>query len=166
MTSQKCNEPDELTQAGSQAKIEEFFSTSMEFTGSQLSDEVLKSIFDAAFIDTEIDDDGDLFVKDDLHVWVQGLPDQDCFSFTAYIGAEGDHLRAKLLEACNKFNQSYLGLKVALVDDNKAIGFNYAVLMKGGAAVDGKEIVRLLKYFQDVVGAAMDDELFSFLAEE
>ena len=38
---------------------------SMQSNCSQLSTEVLKSIFDAAFIDTELDEDGDLCVTKD-----------------------------------------------------------------------------------------------------
>lgn len=44
----------------------------MEFNCSQLSNEVLTSIVDAAFIDIELDDDGDLFVTDDMRVLVEG----------------------------------------------------------------------------------------------
>ena len=52
------------------------------------------------------------------------------------------------------------------MEGNKVIAFNYALLMKGGGTIEGKEIVRLLKYFQDVVAASMEDEAFEFLAEE
>jgi hypothetical protein len=37
----------------------------MQSNCSQLSTEVLKSIFDAAFIDTELDEDSDLCVTED-----------------------------------------------------------------------------------------------------
>lgn len=138
----------------------------MEFKCSQLSDDVLKSIFDAAFVDTEVDEDGDLFVKDDLNVWVHGLPEQDAFSFTAFFRIEEEHPREKLLEACNQFNQLYLGLKATLSEDGKVIGFNYAVLMKGGGTIEAKEIVRLFKYFQDVVSCGLEDDAFAFLSED
>jgi hypothetical protein len=138
----------------------------MEFKCSQLSTEVLKSIFDAAFIDTEIDEDGDLFVTDDMQVWVEGLPEQDCFQYTAFFRIDKEHPREKLLEACNAFNATYLGLKAHIIEGNKVIAFNYALLMKGSGTIEGKEIVRLLKYFQDVVAASMEDEAFEFIAEE
>ncbi|MFM7675337.1 MAG: YbjN domain-containing protein [Synechococcus sp.] len=137
----------------------------MEFKCNQLSDDVLKSIFDAAFIDTEVDDDGDLFVTDDMRVLVEGLPDQDCFQFTAYFGIDKKHSRESLLEACNSFNTSYLGLKAGITDGSEAIVFNYAVLMKGGGAIEAKEIIRLFKYFQDVVSASLEDEILSFISE-
>ena len=138
----------------------------MEFNCSQLSDDVLKSIFDAAFIDTELDEDGDLFVTDDMRVLVEGLPDQDCFQFTAFFRITKTHPREKLLEACNSFNESYLGLKASIMDGNEVITFNYAVLMKGGGKIEAKEIIRLLKYFQDVVSASMEDEELRFIAQE
>lgn len=137
----------------------------MEFNCSQLSDEVLKSIFDAAFIDTELDEDGDLFVTDEMRVLVESLPDQDCFQFTAYFRIDKKHARDKLLEACNSFNESYLGLKASIMEGNEVIAFNYAVLMKGGGTIEAKEIIRLFKYFQDVVSASMEDEELSFIAE-
>ena len=137
----------------------------MEFSCSQLSTEVLKSIFDAAFIDTEIDDDGDLVVSDDMQVWVEGLPDQDCFQYTAFFRIDKEHPREKLLEACNSFNDSYIGLKASILENNKVITFNYALLMKGGGTITGKEIVRLFKFFQDVVAASMEDEAFAFIVD-
>jgi len=138
----------------------------MEFNCSQLSDEVLKSIFDAAFIDTELDEDGDLFVTDEMRVLVEGLPDQDCFQFTAYFRIDKEHAREKLLEVCNNFNESYLGLKASLTEGNEVITFNYAVLMKGGGKIEAKEIIRLFKYFQVVVSASMEDEELRFIAQE
>ena len=127
----------------------------MEFSCSQLSNDVLKSIFDAAFIDTEVDEDGDLIVADDMQVLVEGLPDQDCFQYTAFYRIDESQSRQKLLETCNEFNATYLGLKANVPEGNKVIAFNYAVLMKGGGKIEGKEIVRLFKYFQDVVAAAL-----------
>jgi hypothetical protein len=138
----------------------------MEFSCSQLSNEVLKSIFDAAFFDTEIDEDSDLIVTDDMQVWVEGLPEQDCFQYTAFFRIDKEHPREKLLEACNEFNATYLGLNANVPEGSKVIAFNYAVLMKGGGKIEGKEIVRLLKYFQDVVAASMEDEAFQFIVEE
>ena len=117
-------------------------------------------------IDTEIDEDGDLTVTDDMQVWVEGLFEQDCFQYTAFFRIDKEHPREKLLEACNTFNATYLGLKANIVEGNKVIAFNYALLMKGGGTIEAKEIVRLLKYFQDVVAASMDDEAFEFIAEE
>jgi hypothetical protein len=137
----------------------------MQFNCSQLSDEVLKSIFDAAFIDAEIDEDGNLFVTDDMRVSVEGLPDQDCFQFTAAFQIDKKPTREKLLEACNSFNEAYLGLKAFVIESNELIVFNYAVLMKGGGVIEAKEIVRLFKYFQDVVTASMEDDAFAFIAE-
>lgn len=137
----------------------------MEFNCSQLSDDVLKSIFDAAFIDTELDEEGDLIVSDEIKIWVQGLPEKDCFQFTTFFGIDEEYPREKLLEACNAFNESYLGLKASIMEGNKTMVFNYALLMKGGGVIEAKEIVRLFKYFQNVVAASLDDEMFSFIAE-
>lgn len=130
----------------------------MEFSIKQLSNDVLKSIFDAAFLEAEIDSDGDLFVKDDYTVWVDGMPDKDCFGFRCYIGIEDQHSRASLLECCNSFNFSYLGLRVFVGPKNDVLGFSYHVLMKGGGKIEAKEIVRLFRYFQEVVRDALDDE--------
>lgn len=52
------------------------------------------------------------------------------------------------------------------MEGNEVITFNDAVLMKGGGAIEAKEIIRLFKYFQDVVSASMEDEELSFLGEE
>jgi hypothetical protein len=138
----------------------------MEFSCSQLSNDVLKSIFDAAFIDTEVDEDGDLIVADDMQVLVEGLPDQDCFQYTAFYRIDESQSRQKLLETCNEFNATYLGLKANVPEGNKVIAFNYAVLMKGGGKIEGKEIVRLFKYFQDVVAAALEDEALLTIMHE
>jgi hypothetical protein len=135
----------------------------MEFSINQLSVEVLKSIFDAAFIETEMDEGGELFVKDDLCVWVEGNPDQDCFSYTSVFGIENDHKRVKLLDACNGFNTRFYGLKAFITENNDTLVFNYTVLMKGGGTIAGKEIVRLLRFFQEAVSAALNDEIFEFL---
>lgn len=130
----------------------------MEFAVDQLSNEVLKSIFDAAFLEAQIDEDGDLFVKDTYKVWVHGMPEKDCFEFKCYIGIGEGHSRQQLLECCNNFNCSYLGLKVWTVPDNDGLGFAYQVLMKGGGRIEGKEIIRLFRYFQEVVRDSLADQ--------
>lgn len=101
-----------------------------------------------------------------MQVWVEGLPEQDCFQYTAFFRIDKEHPREKLLEACNTFNATYLGLKAHIAEDNKVIAFTYVLLMKGGGTIEAKEIVRLFKYFQDVVADSMDDEAFEFIAEK
>lgn len=136
----------------------------VEFAIEQLSNDVLKSIFDAAFLEAEIDEDGDLFVKDTCKVWVHGMPDRDCFEFKCFIGIGDGFSRQQVLEACNRFNGAYLGLKVSAVPDNDGLGFAYQVLMKGGGKIEGKEIIRLFRYFQEVVRDSLSDEdVFDFL---
>lgn len=137
----------------------------MEFTIEQLSTDVLKTIFDAAFLDSTIDEDGDLCVEDGMKVWVHGMPEKDSFGYTAYFGISSSVERIKLLEACNSFNETYLGLKATATEGNEAIAFNYTVLMKGGGKIEAKEIVRLLRYFQDVVRNALGDDMFDEFTE-
>jgi len=64
----------------------------------QLSNDVLKSIFEAAFLEAEIDEDGDLFVKDTYKVWVHGMLDRDCFEFKCFIGIGDGFSRQQVLE--------------------------------------------------------------------
>lgn len=135
----------------------------MEFSIEQLSSEVLKSVFDAAFLETGIDEDGDLYVKDEYRIWVRGMPTKDCFGFSCFMGIGEEHSREKLLECCNRFNMSYLGLKVSAMDSNDSLLFQYQTLIKSGGKIEGKEIVRLLRYFQEVIRDSLDDEeVFDF----
>ncbi len=72
--------------------------------------------------------------------------------------------RATLLEACNKFNDEYLGLKVIPSPSNKALCFSYAVLVRGYGRVESLEIISLFRHFQRVVRASLvDEEVFDFL---
>ena len=124
-------------------------------TPDNLTKEYLKSIFDAAFMDTCYDDDGDLKVKERINCFV--LPDKDRkdrVRLMTMFGFKPDTSELLRLQAVNRINAGYLIVK-ANVAENDTLMFTWDIPIAGG--ITKKAFVLAVKRFCFIPHDAIDD---------
>ena len=130
---------------------------------AELDGETLKSIFDAAYVDCAVDEDGNCIVQDDLTVGVGAEPARDLFKLFSYFSTSGT--REQALEFCNRFNLQLVVVR-AQVRDEPDSGGQWPVLFDHDRwcfdeeRLDPKGLVRSVRLFQQIVryGIARFDE--------
>ncbi|MDZ7268380.1 MAG: YbjN domain-containing protein [candidate division KSB1 bacterium] len=98
-------------------------------TPENLSTELLKSMFDAAFMETSIDEDGDLQVRDGIGCYVFAREDRIRL-MTLFRSKEGAS-RQELLEFANRVNDEYVIVRVT-ISNKGTVSFDYDIPVKGG----------------------------------
>lgn len=116
-------------------------------TLENLSKEILKSLFDAAFMETSYDSDGDLRVKDGLSCWV--LPSEDRIKLLAAFGFDARATRAQRLEFVNRVNREYIIVRASMGDRNDTLLFDHDISVRGG--VMPAMVVQSTKRFLSII---------------
>ena len=101
-------------------------------TTENLSKELLKSILDAAFMDTSFDSEGDLKVREGLNCFV--LPNKerkDRVHLMAIFGFKPETSEVARLQAANRINDEYIIVK-AVVGKNDTLRFTWDIPIAGG----------------------------------
>ncbi|MFO7905031.1 MAG: YbjN domain-containing protein [Planctomycetota bacterium] len=117
-----------------------------------LSKEVLKSIFDAALMDTSYDNDGDLVVKEQVRCVVLLSKSNDRISYVTLFGFNPEVPQSARLECANRINSELIVVK-AIVGNNNILRFEYDILVSGG--ISKKAIVLTLRRFCSIPRAAV-----------
>ncbi len=99
-------------------------------TPENLSKELLKSIFEAAFMETSIDAEGDLQVRDGIGCYVFAREDRIRL-MTLFRTKDGAN-RQELLEFANRVNDQYIIVRVTVAGKGTTISFDYDIPVKGG----------------------------------
>jgi hypothetical protein len=113
-------------------------------TPENLSKELLKSVFDDAFLDAFYDQDGDLTVKDQVTCYVYPSEKRDRIRFVAQFGFKPATGLPERLECVNHINDEYIIVK-ASVGANDRLRFLYDIPTAGG--ITRKALVLTLKRF-------------------
>ncbi len=113
-------------------------------TPENLSKELLKSVFDAAFMEAFYDQDGDLTVKEHVTCYVYPSEKRDRIRFLAQFAFKPAAGRTERLECVNHINDEYILVK-ASVGANDRLRFTYDMPTAGG--ITGKALVLTLKRF-------------------
>jgi len=121
-------------------------------TPENLSVELLNSIFDDAYMETSIDSDGDLHVRDDIGCFVILSKDKDRITLLSQFGFESGATHSQRLECVNNINKEMIIVK-AYVGNNDSLRFEYDICLKGG--VTKKNIVQATKKFLSIPRAAV-----------
>jgi hypothetical protein len=124
-------------------------------TPENLSKEMLKSILDASFMETSLDDDGDIIVKEGLRCWV--LPEQerkDRVQLLTFFRFKQEISELQRLQAVNRINTEYVIIKAAH-GKNNALRFTYDISVAGG--ITKKAFVLVLKRFCGIPRAAINE---------
>ena len=123
-------------------------------TPDNLSPELVKSVFDAAFMDATLDDDGQVIVQDAISVRVRANNEQkDRIRFIGVFGFKEDSTFLSRLECVNKINNEYIMIR-ATVHEQLLI-FDYDFWIVGG--ITKKALVTGLKRFATIPHDAVAD---------
>ncbi len=117
-----------------------------------LSKETLKSLFDAALMDTSYDSDGDLVVKEQVRCVVLLNDTKDRISLITLFGFSPGVSQLARLECVNRINSELIVVK-AIVGNNDVLRFEYDILVSGG--ISKKAVVLALKRFCSIPRAAV-----------
>ena len=120
-----------------------------------LSKEYLKSIFDAAFMDTSYDSDGDLKVQEGLNCYV--FPEQerkDRVRLMTMFRFKPEASELLRLQAVNRINTQYIIVKASASESGMLV-FNWDIPITGG--ITKKAFVLAVKRFCSIPHDAVAD---------
>lgn len=123
-------------------------------TADNVSRELLKSIFDAAYMTTSLDSDGDVVVKEQCNCIV--LPDKEkrrIWLLTQYSFKPTATDTEKLM-CVNKINMDYLIVRAVVVKN--ILRFSYDIVLDGDG-ITPKSLVLLIKRFCNIAPSAVQD---------
>jgi hypothetical protein len=127
-----------------------------EFLSSDgMTVEVLKQIFDEAYMETSIDSDGDLVIKDGYRCFLRPDPDGRLLAACSIFGAkEGASPQAKL-EYVNRVNDQVKVIRASVMKDGRYF-FDYYVPIEGG--ITKKAVVLAVRRFLSCLSSAMSQD--------
>ena len=112
-----------------------------------ISKELLKSLFDAAFMNTSYASNGDLTVKETYSCSIRVSENKERIMLLDWFGFTRSSSRLQRLEAVNKVNSNWAYVSACVSDDT--LGISYDIFIGGGVA--GKDIVLAVKKFHAVL---------------
>jgi Putative bacterial sensory transduction regulator len=118
-----------------------------------LSKEILKSLFDAAFMETSYDLEGDLRVKEGLSCWI--FAGEDRIKLLAMFGFKSHATRAQRLEFVNRVNREYIIVRATVRDQNDDLSVDHDFSIRGG--VTPAMIVQSTKRFLSILLPAVQN---------
>lgn len=121
---------------------------------TELDGQTLKGIFDAAFIDARVDDDGDCIVRDDITMVASADAGKEHFKVYAFFPTSGT--REQALEFCNKFNLHLVVVRAQVRDTPDTDGqwtvvFDYDRLVFEDERIEARTIVKTVRRFEAIV---------------
>ena len=125
-----------------------------QITSDNLSAELLKSVFDAAFMDATLDEDGEIVVKEAVNVRVRvNMEQKDRIRFLSVFGFKDDSSPLARLECVNRINSEYILICASVQED--LLLFRYDLWVQGG--IEKKALVMALKRFSSIPQDAIVD---------
>lgn len=125
-------------------------------TPENLSQELLKTILEAAYMDVSIDADGDLKVRDKCVCFV--VPNQerkDNVQLQSIFRFKENTTELERLRVLNRINNGYIIVKATMSDNSTALVFRWDIPISGG--ITRKAFVLALKRFCSIPHAALSD---------
>ncbi len=104
-------------------------------TAENVSVELLKQIFEAAFVDYSMTDKGDIRIKDQCTVLVFPRKEQRLIKLMTVFGFKASTSMLERLECANKINVEYIIVRASVVDDT--LYFEHDLLLDGGLSPKG-----------------------------
>jgi hypothetical protein len=123
-------------------------------TPDKITTSFVKQLLEDAYLEVEVDEDGDLRVKDGAErcFVIRSSQGPDRIKFLAYWKESATATRAGKLEYVNKVNEELIGPK-AYARERGGIGFEHYLFLEAG--VTKRSIVSALKMFLRMQGAAV-----------
>jgi hypothetical protein len=145
-----------LTPAGGRDILEEKEETMSNepVTTENLSRELLKSVFDAAYMSMTFDKDGDIVLQEQCKCIV--IPDKEKrrIVLMAQYGFKASASESEKMAAVNKINKDYIIVRAIVID--QILRFTYDVILDGDG-ITPKSLVSLVKRFCAIPPAAVAD---------
>lgn len=127
--------------------------TSDLITAENIDKEKLKGLYDAAFMNTGFDDDGDLMVNDGGY-FCFAFPAEGTIRLMAVFRTKPSLKPQRLLEFANRVNQEFVMIR-ASVASNAAVVIDYYFLLDGG--ITPRSIVSATKRMLQVTTQAVGE---------
>ncbi|ABB57106.1 YbjN domain-containing protein [Synechococcus elongatus] len=123
-------------------------------TSENVSKDLLKAIYDAAFMETAWDDDGDLKINEDIGCSVFISDNQEKITFLRVFRFEEGVSRADRLEFVNRINDKYSFVR-AMLTTYDTLAFDHDLFIKGG--ISKKNLVLATRFFLSIPLDAIND---------
>ena len=124
-------------------------------TTENLSLDLLKGVFDAAYMDYTMESDKEIRVQEACKVFVlPNLERKDRIRLYAIFGFSDGSRPQERLHCVNKINEEYI-MVTACATDNGLLVFRYDLMLEGG--LPKKALVHTLKRFAAIPHAAVQD---------
>ena len=100
-------------------------------TADNVSKELLQSIFDAAFMETSIDGDGDLVVKNDFWTFVLPYKEARYINILTFFDFKPEATMSQRLDCANNINKDFVIARAAVMSNGKLF-LSYDFSLDGG----------------------------------
>jgi hypothetical protein len=117
--------------------------------------DVLKEMFDAAYMETSIDSDGDVKIKEKYSCYLRPDPDGRLIAVYAIFGAQPEAAQQAKLEFVNRVNDQVKLIRASVMGDGRYF-FDYYVAVEGGTTK--KAVVLAVRRFLSCIEAAMQQD--------
>jgi hypothetical protein len=119
------------------------------------NNEVLKQVFEDAYMSVSIDTDGDLIIQDNYRCYLRPDPDGRLIGVYAIFGANPGALDPAKLAYINRVNDEVKLIR-ASVSKNGKFFFDYYISVEGG--ISKKAIVLSVRRFFSCLGSAVQQD--------
>ena len=123
-------------------------------TADHVSRDLIRYTFEAAFMDFELDSEGDVCVKDGCNVHVLLDKERNRIALICQFTFKSSSSEMQRLEAVNKINMGYLFVS-ASARPQDTLRFEYDIFLDGGMSKKG--LVLAVKRFASIPFAAVKD---------
>lgn len=115
----------------------------------------LKRLFDGAFMDASIDDDGDLIIEDDYRCFLRPDLDGRFLAASAIFDASRHSDEQAKMRFVNRVNDGLMMIRASLTSDGR-LYFDYYIPIEGG--ITRKAVVLAVRRFLSYLAAAMEQD--------
>ncbi len=120
-----------------------------------ISSDVLKQLFEEAYMEVTVDTDGDLIVKDNYRCYLRPDADGRLISIYAIFGASPTAAQAEKLAYVNRVNDQVKMIR-ASVSANGKFFYDYYLSVEGG--ISKRSIVMAVRRFFSCLGSALHED--------
>jgi hypothetical protein len=127
----------------------------------KLTRDMVKTAFEAAYMQCSVDKDGDIVVEEGRRFYVIISPDKETVRFVAFARGNSNRSSQQRLTFANKINRRIAALR-AHEDGDGDILFDYTILTNGGVTI--RQIVMCAKRFATLINVAVGEDSDDVLA--
>ena len=124
-------------------------------TDGNISKELIKEILDSAYINNEIDFDGEVKIVEEIKVFARISEKQKVIKLYAGYGLKEDAPLEEKMKFVNKVNDDYIMVRAYVTESEDGVRFEYDMFYEGG--LTKASFVFALKRFLRIVPAAAQE---------